>query len=132
MRQALTVSQTQLTQQIAITQMLRTAGTRLVTFEPKDTKMGATGSMVVTPGDKQSVLVLRSVTPPATGQVYRLWATVEGKKRICGEFIPNEKGDVWVKVPVDTNLATMPLIVTLESINAPMEATGPMILTSSS
>jgi len=130
--QELAQTQSQLGQQVAITQMLWTSGTHLVTFKPMDTKTGASGSMVVTPGDTRAVLVLREVTPIPSHQVYRLWATVDGKKQICGEFTPDAKGEVWVKVPVDETLSKMPLVVTLESINAPMEPTGPMILTSSS
>jgi anti-sigma-K factor RskA len=132
LRQELAANQTEMVKQEAIAQMLRTSGTRLVAFKPMANNTTASGSMVVTPGDKEAVLVLREVSPLAADKVYRLWVTENGQKVACGEFTPNAQGNVWIKVAVDDRRAKMPLSITLEPMNAPLQPTGPMVMTSES
>jgi len=122
----------QLAQQVAITTMLQTSGTRLVAFKPMEHDMATTGSMVITPGDSHAVLVLKGVPSLPVGKVYRLWAVAGPEKIGCGQFSPNAQGEVWVKVALDDKLAQRSLVVTLESMDAPMQPTGPMVLTSTS
>lgn len=119
-------------QLVPITAMLQTSGTRLVAFKPMKQDLATTGSMVITPGDSQAVLVLKGVPRLPVGKVYRLWAVAGPQKIGCGQFTPNAQGEVWVKVPLDDQLAQRSLMVTLEPMNAPMQPTGPMVLTSTS
>lgn len=54
---------------------------------------------------------------------------VDGRKVACGEFMPGEAGSVYVKLPLNGNFLTAPLVVTRERGDA-SQAVGPMVMTS--
>lgn len=109
--------------------MLQESNTRLVSLRGIDAGEGSSGNIVVTPGTPEVVVTLRNLPMPQTGEVYRLWAVVEGQKVAYGEFMPARDGSVFAKLPIKTQLLAAPLVVTREAISA-SKSVGPMIMTS--
>jgi Anti-sigma-K factor rskA len=73
---------------------------------------------------------LKNLAPLPKEQVYRLWAMIDGKKFPCGQFTPDPKGTVFLKLPMEEALVKAPLMVTLEpSLSPPTSAEGPMVMT---
>ncbi|WP_218082827.1 anti-sigma factor [Anthocerotibacter panamensis] len=130
LRQELSTTKYELAKEQSVVDMLHQRGTRLVSFRPTGKVSGASGSLMITPQDKAAVLTLKDVTPLPEGQVYRLWAVVNGKKLVCGEFTPNATGTVFVHLLWDPQLGQAPLVVTLEPAEKTAEPTGPMVLSS--
>ncbi len=130
LRQELQTTQEQLAQQQSIVSMLQQTNTRLVTLRPSAPSSEASGNLVVTPSDKDAVLVLKNLAPIPKEQVYRLWAVIKGKKFPCGQFTPDPKGTVFLKLPMEEALVKAPLVVTLEpSLSPSTRAEGPMVMT---
>ncbi|MGA7952046.1 MAG: anti-sigma factor [Gloeobacterales cyanobacterium] len=130
LRQELQTTQEQLAQQQSIVSMLQQANTHLVTFRASAPSSEASGNLIVTPSDKDAVLVLKNLAPVPKEQVYRLWAVVNGKKFPCGQFTPDPKGTVFLKLPMEDALMKSPLVVTLEpSLSPSTSAEGPMVMT---
>jgi anti-sigma-K factor RskA len=130
LRQELQTTQEQLAQQQSIVSMLQQTNTRLVTLRPSTPSSEASGNLVVTPSDKDAVLVLKNLAPIPKEQVYRLWAVIKGKKLPCGQFTPDPKGTVFLKLPMEEALVKAPLVVTLEpSLSPSTSAEGPMVMT---
>lgn len=130
LRQELQTAQGQLAQQQSIVSMLQQANTRLVTLRSSGPSSEASGNLVVTPSDKDAVLVLKNLAPVPKEQVYRLWAVINGKKFPYGQFTPDPKGTVFLKLPMEDALVRAPLVVTLEpSLSPSTSAEGPMVMT---
>ncbi|AGY58756.1 anti-sigma factor domain-containing protein [Gloeobacter kilaueensis] len=110
--------------------MLRENDTRLVALKGMSTARDATGNILITPGTPEVVVTLRNLPPPARGEVYKLWAVVEGRKVACGEFMPGPEGSVYAKLPLTAQLLSAPLVVTREVAGSAIQ-TGPMVMTSS-
>ncbi len=91
--------QTQLVKYQQMVTMLRQPGNRLMTL--KGMKNQSSGSLVLVPMEKQAVLTLQNVPPLPQGQMYRLWAEVEGRKLYCTEFAPDDEGQVSLTIPLD-------------------------------
>ncbi len=109
--------------------MLRESNTRLVSLKGMDDGAAASGSIVVTPGTPEVVVTLRNLPMLPEGQIYRLWAVVDGRKVVVGQFKPAEGGSVFVKLPLSNSLVFAPLVVTREPATA-TTASGPMVMTS--
>jgi hypothetical protein len=109
--------------------MLQESNTKLVSLKGMDAGKGSSGNIVVTPGTPEVVVTLRNLPVPQTGEVYRLWAVVDGQKVAYGEFMPAKDGSVFAKLPINNHLLAAPLVVTLESATA-SKSTGPMVMTS--
>jgi len=131
LRQELQTTQEQLARQQSIVSMLQQANTRLVTLRSSAPSSGASGNLVVTSTDKDAVLLLRNLSPVPKEKVYRLWAVINGQKFPCGQFTPDPKGTVFLKLPMEEALVKAPLMVTLEpSLSPPTSAEGPVVMTS--
>jgi hypothetical protein len=109
--------------------MLQESSTKLVSLKGMDAGEGSSGNIVVTPGTPEVVVTLRNLPVPQTGEVYRLWAVVDGQKVAYGEFMPAKDGSVFAKLPINDHLLAAPLVVTRESVSA-SKSTGPMVMTS--
>jgi hypothetical protein len=109
--------------------MLQEGNTKLVSLKGMDAGEGSSGNIVVTPGTPEVVVTLRNLPVPQTGEVYRLWAVVDGQKVAYGEFMPAQDGSVFAKLPINDNLLAAPLVVTRESVTA-SKSVGPMVMTS--
>lgn len=109
--------------------MLQEGNTKLVSLKGMDAGEGSSGNIVVTPGTPEVVVTLRNLPMPQTGEVYRLWAVVDGQKVAYGEFMPAKDGSVFAKLPINDSLLAAPLVVTRESVTASKPA-GPMVMTS--
>ncbi len=109
--------------------MLQEGNTKLVSLKGMDAGEGASGNIVVTPGTPEVVVTLRNLPVPQTGEVYRLWAVIDGQKVAYGEFMPAKDGSVFAKLPINDHLLAAPLVVTRESVTA-SKSVGPMVMTS--
>ncbi len=91
--------QTQLVKYQQMVAMLRQPDNRLMTLKGMENQ--SSGSLVLVPMEKQAVLTLQNVPPLPQGQMYRLWAEVEGRKLYCTEFAPDAEGQVSLTIPLD-------------------------------
>ncbi|UFP94927.1 anti-sigma factor [Gloeobacter morelensis] len=130
LRAQLTQSRQEVGRYRDLVSMLQQDTTRLVSLRGMDSARSASGNILITPGTPEVVVTLGNLPMPARGEVYRLWAVVDGRKVACGEFMPGEAGSVYVKLPLNGNFLTAPLVVTRERGDA-SQAVGPMVMTSS-
>lgn len=94
-------------------------------------EMSSSGSLVIAPEVASSVLVLRGVPALPEGQIYRLWAVVDGKKVACGDFMPNAAGDVFVQLSVGQWGNTTEVSITIEPADTLSEPVGEMVIVGS-
>lgn len=132
----LSVANYRLRQELSIAQavptMLQHSQTRLFSLKGTNRAVQASGKVVMDLEQQRIAIVIRNLPTPPTGQIYRLWAVVDGQKIPCGQSIPSSHGIVLDKlsVPADLYNEVSELIVTLEpSVPAP-DPVGPIVMKS--
>jgi hypothetical protein len=95
-------------------ELLRQPDNRFLSLRGIEPVSKATGSLVMVPRENTAVLVLQDVRPLPEGKVYRMWAFVNGKKVSCSDFTPDERGEVFVNLPLDRWGNTTKVVVTIE------------------
>lgn len=130
LRQNITSLQAQTARQKDVIAMLQDSNTHLVSLKGMDSASAATGNILMTPGEPKAVVVLQNLPVLPQGKFYYLWAVVDGKKIPAGQFNANEKGNVFVKLPIPANSGLTALVVTLEVSPAPKNPSGIMVMTS--
>ena len=110
--------------------LLRQPSNRLVSLQGTNAIPQASGSMVIVPNSEVAILTLQNVAPLPKGQIYRLWATADGKKIYCGEFKPDPQGKVFVEIPLDNVMSgNSSIIVTIEPSQRLSQPTGETVMT---
>ncbi len=74
-----------------INTLLQQPQTQLFSLKPVKASDMAAGSFVVNLEQRQGILVVQNLTPPAANHVYRLWAIADGEKIPCGTLKPIPK-----------------------------------------
>lgn len=115
----------------AAVNLLRQPNNRFLTLRGTTPKFQSSGSLVMAPARGSAMLVLRDVAPLPQGKVYRLWALVDGHKVSCGDFQPNDRGDVFLQLPLDQWGTTTEVVVTVEPDRAMPMPVGEMVITGS-
>ncbi|HEY9692662.1 MAG TPA: anti-sigma factor [Oculatellaceae cyanobacterium] len=110
--------------------MLKNPDTHLVALKGMDRAQKAGGSVVMTPGEPKSVLILQNLPILPKGQFYQLWAVVNGEKIPSGTFNANSQGTVLVKLATPPTSEVTGLVVTVEASPVPQIPSGPMVMTS--
>ena len=131
LRQQVSGLQAQVGKQQDVIAMLQQPKTRLVSLKGMDRAADASGSIVVTPGEPQAVLVLQNLPALPQGQYYQLWAVVAGQKIPWERFSANDRGNVFTKLLLPANQITT-LVVTVEAAPAPKNPSDQMVMTSDS
>ena len=108
--------------------LLRQPNNRFLTLRGTSPKLHSSGSLVMVPTKDSAILVLRDVAPLPQGRVYRLWAFVDGQKVSCGDFLPNDRGDVFLQLPLDQWGGTTEVVVTVEPDRALPMPVGEMVI----
>jgi anti-sigma-K factor RskA len=111
--------------------LLRQPKNRFLTLIGTNPKLQSSGSLVMIPTRSAALLVLRDVAPLPKGKVYRLWALVDGQKVTCGDFKPNDRGEVFLELPLDKWVETTEVVVTIEPDRALPMPVGEMVITGS-
>jgi anti-sigma-K factor RskA len=111
--------------------LLRQPNNRFLTLRGASPMLQSSGSLVMVPTKDSAMLVLRDVAPLPEGKVYRLWAFVNGQKLSCGDFLPNEQGDVLLQLPLDQWGGTTEVVVTVEPDRAMSKPVGEMVISGS-
>ncbi|MEQ8466718.1 anti-sigma factor [Coleofasciculus sp. E1-EBD-02] len=110
--------------------LLRQPSSRLVSLKGTNAIPQASGSMVIVPNSEVAVLTLQNLDPLPKGQIYRLWATADGKKIYCGEFKPDPQGKVFVEIPLDNVMSgNSSIVVTVEPSQRFSQPTGETVMT---
>ncbi|MEG3439010.1 anti-sigma factor [Pannus brasiliensis CCIBt3594] len=94
--------------------LLRQPDNRFLSLRGIEPVSNASGSLVLVPRKDTAVLVLQDVRPLPAGKVYRMWAFVNGRKVSCSQFTPNERGEVFLNLPLDRWGAATRVVVTIE------------------
>jgi anti-sigma-K factor RskA len=83
---------------------------------------------VIIPTQNTAVLTLQNlpVLPPT--QMYQLWAVKDDKKTPCPQFMPNDRGEVFIKLPADALIGVSKAVVTIEPAGEMPHPTGEMVL----
>ncbi|MBW4551394.1 MAG: anti-sigma factor [Aphanocapsa sp. GSE-SYN-MK-11-07L] len=111
--------------------LLRQPKNRFLTLTGTSPKLQSSGSLIIVPTKGSALLVLRDVTPLPKGKVYRLWALVDGRKTTCGDFKPNDRGEVFLELPLNQWGGTTEVVVTIEPDQALPMPVGEMVITGS-
>ncbi|GAC1465202.1 MAG: anti-sigma factor [Chamaesiphon sp.] len=130
LRQKLSVMQAQADRQKDVIAMLQNPSTHLVSLKGMDRAARAAGSIVMTPGEPQSVLILQNLPILPKGQFYQLWSVVNGEKIPSGQFNASLQGTVLVKLPTPSPTDVQALVVTVEVSPTPKSPSGPLVMTS--
>lgn len=134
LRQELSLASQSETERVAA--LLQRPNSRLVALG-SETGTEAAGTLLFTPGQWQEVIVsLGNLPPLPPDQVYRMWLSLNNSQIIpCGEFNTNAEGSVFVKLnPVQTppqGTKATGIFVTIERVDAPLEPTGPRVMSGS-
>ena len=94
--------------------LLRQPDNRYLTLKSTVPEQPSTGSLVIVPSQSAAILALRDVPALPEGQVYRMWAVVNGQKIACGDFRSDAVGEVFLQLPVDEWGATPEIVITIE------------------
>jgi anti-sigma-K factor RskA len=130
LRQQLGSMQGQVDRQKDVIAMLQQPNTRLVSLKGMDEMVTASGSIVVTPGEPQAVLILRNLPPLPRGQSYQLWNIIDDQKIPWQQFQVNQQGVALTKLVLPSSYTVTKLAITIELSPAPPSPTGPMVMVS--
>ena len=109
--------------------LLRQPDNRYLALQGTVPEQPSIGSLVIVPSQGAAILALRDVPAlPDEGQVYRMWAVVEGQKIACGDFRPDAAGEVFLQLPVDEWGATPEIVITVEPKQDLPEPVGEMVI----
>jgi anti-sigma factor RsiW len=92
----------------------------------------ATGNVVVSPQQRQALLMVKNLPQPPAGKIYHLWALVEGRKVACVQFTPEADGQVLMQLPADRWVKAVGVVITLEPLESEAQPTGEMIMSAAS
>lgn len=106
--------------------ILSRADTRFLPVKAIDKKAGS-GGLLMAPARTKAFLSLQKVPPLPNGQVYRIWAIKENGERACGHFRPDEKGSVYMELPLSDWNGANAISITIEQEKA-KEAEGPEVM----
>ncbi|MEM6840408.1 MAG: anti-sigma factor [Cyanobacteria bacterium P01_C01_bin.120] len=112
----------------AAVNLLREPDNRYLTLQGRAPEMPTTGSLVIVPNQASAILVLRDVTTLPSDRVYRIWAVVDGQKVACGDFLPNDEGNVFQQLPLDEWGETPEVVITIEPKQENPEPLGEMVI----
>lgn len=130
LRENLVTANAEIAHQKDIVAMLQNPATHLVSLKGMDMAAKASGRIIMTPGEPQSVLILQRLPILPQNQYYQLWSIVNGKKVASGQFNTNQDGSVLVKVPTPSAQEVTGLVITLEKVSDPKTIPGLMVMTS--
>jgi anti-sigma-K factor RskA len=131
MRQQIATDQVELQKHRQTIAMLQGADNRMISLKGMGAIPTAFGSVMIAPTEKAAMISIQNLKQIPQDNSYRLWAIVDGKKVDCAQFRPDEKGKVFVKVPLGNALKqTTTLIITIEPNKDMPEPTGEMVMKS--
>lgn len=110
--------------------LLRQPNSRFLNLRGTNSQPAA-GSLLIAPKTDKALLALQDVAPLPQGKIYRMWAIVNGKKVSCTDFKPNEKGEVFLEIPLDQWGAATEVVVTVEPDRYEPQPVGEMVITGS-
>ncbi len=133
LRQELSLAQAETSYQKDLVSMLQNPKTHLVSLRGVDMASSAAGSIVMTPGEPKSVLILQNLPTLPEGMYYKLWCISDGKKIPSEQFNAGENGRVLTKVPTPSADQVTGIVITLEQGTPSDNVTtpGPMVMSSS-
>jgi anti-sigma-K factor RskA len=131
LRQNLVTAKAEIARQKDIVAMLQNPETHLVSLKGMDMASSASGRIIMTPGELQSVLILQKLPVLPQNQYYQLWSIVNGKKVASGQFNADKNGTVLVKLPTPSAQSVTGLVITLEKVTDSKAIPGLMVMSSS-
>jgi anti-sigma factor RsiW len=129
LKQNLLTAEAEIARQKDVVAMLRNPETHLVSLKGMNRAAKATGRVIMTPGEPQSVVILQNLPILPQGKYYQLWSIVNGKKVPSGQFNARDNGTVLLKLPTPSVTEVSGLMITLEE--STQAVPGDMVMTSS-
>jgi anti-sigma-K factor RskA len=111
--------------------LLRQPNNRFLALRGINSELRSSGSLVIVPTKDSAILALQDVASLPEGEVYRMWAFVDGEKISCTDFKPNGKGEVFLQLPLNQWGGTTEVVVTVEPDRAMSKPVGKMVITGS-
>ncbi|BFM39554.1 anti-sigma factor [Synechocystis sp. LKSZ1] len=130
LHQDLQLAQAETAYQKDVVAMLQNPQTHLVSLQGMESAPQATGRVVMTPGEPQSVLIIQNLPPLPPGQFYKLWCVSQGKKIPSESFNAGKNGTVLAKLPTPSADDVTGIVITLEKDSQTDPSPGPMVMTS--
>ncbi|NJR39890.1 MAG: hypothetical protein HC781_15060 [Leptolyngbyaceae cyanobacterium CSU_1_4] len=108
--------------------LLRQPNNRFLALRGTSLEFRSSGSLVIVPTKNSAILVLRDVASLPEGEVYRMWALVDGKKVSCADFKPNTQGEVFLQLSLNQWGGTPEVVVTIEPDRSLSNPVGEMVI----
>lgn len=124
----LVTSHQELSRYREVVNLLRQPNKRFLNLRGMDSMPSSSGSLVIAPRSDTAILLLQDVPSLPNGKVYRMWAFVDGRKVSCAEFQPNQKGQVFLQLPLDKWGGTTKVVVTIEPDREIDQPTGEKVI----
>ncbi len=101
----------------SLVSLLQQPNNRFITLKNMPGQTGA-GNLIVVPNKSVAVLVLHTLKPLPSGQVYRTWAIMGDEEMSCADFLPDKDGKVFIQIPLDRLKKATKVMVTIEQKSA--------------
>lgn len=112
---------------------LQQPNAQLYALQGTENAAGASGSIVITPDQRQVLVVVQNLPQLPQGRAYRLWAMPKNSQpAFCGQFNTSTSGTVSTLWVVDQAACSAPtqLLITDESATAPPVPQGDLVMQS--
>jgi anti-sigma-K factor RskA len=128
-RQQLAIAQGELSSYQEAIATLKQPNNRLLALKGMGGVPTASGSLVFASQSNSGLLTIQNLNMPPQNMSYCLWALVDGKKTYIAEFMPDQKGTVMLRVPIDQILmGAKSVVITLEPKQSAPESKGEMVM----
>jgi anti-sigma-K factor RskA len=127
-RLQVTTMQAKVARREDVISMLQQPDVHVVPLKGTERASAATGSMLMTPGESNAILIFKNLPVLPEGQFYQLWSVVKDEKILWGGFRISDHGTVFAKLPRPSNLNVTALVMTIEESPAPTTPAGPMVM----
>lgn len=114
-----------------VVDLMRKPNNRFLSLKSIRPNSSSSGSLLIVPKSDAAILALQNVPPLPPEKVYRMWAIVNGKKLSCTDFKPNDRGEVFLEVPLDRLGAATEVVVTVEPDRQMPQPVGEMVIVGS-
>lgn len=103
---------------------------RLYALAGTDAQPQASGRLVIDPASQSALIVTQNLPSLPSDQTYRLWAIAGEQPTYCGQFNPDHDRSInqWQLPEHACETAPVQMLITRESVAAPLVPQGPLVL----
>ncbi len=131
LKRQLILAKGQIQEQQTIINLSHDPNHRFFTLRSIENYQTTSGKLILAPTQKIAVLSINNLASLPPGQFYRLWVFDQGKPMNCGDFSPDQAGQVLWRIPLEAMLMQVEKVaVTIEEDPNISEPAGTMVMVS--